>query len=148
MLQFSKIALTHSKQNWKSVKEKVCVNICTDFCLSKKVCSASWGCSIRSLVICRLLTLLFIKCAFHKWHRSSLWPPPSQTLTYYVGCDQATDWLKCTYKPMLSPQRTKKKIVLTSVIRSLLRNGIRISWCICTYLCVHRLRSRKTVDFK
>lgn len=90
---FPKLHLPTQNKTGSLLKEKVCVNICTDFCLSKKACSASWGWSKRSLVICRLLTLLFIKCAFHKWHRSSVWPPPTQTLTYYVGCDQATNRL-------------------------------------------------------
>ncbi len=114
MLRFSQIALTHSKQNWKSVKRKGLCKHLHRFLFEQEGVLCMLGCSIRSLVICRLLTLLFIKCAFHKWHRSSLWPLPSQTLTYYVGCDQATNRLGKTYlqanaQSSEEPLKKKKK---------------------------------------
>lgn len=143
---FPKLHLPPQNKTGSLLKENTCVNICTDFCLSKKACSASWGWSIRSLVICRLLTLLFIKCAFHKWHRSSVWPPP--TLTYYVGCDQATNRLAKMYLEANAQSSEKKgkklklKTVLTSV-EVLVRNGIRVSQC--TSTCVHRLRIGRTM---
>lgn len=141
---FPKLHLHAQNKTGSLLKEKVCVNICTDFCLSKKVCSASWGCSIRSLVICRLLTLLFIKCAFHKWHRSSLWPPPSQTLTYYVGCDQATNRLAKMYL-QANAQSSEKKKDRTDISYKIFAQ----EWHSCImvylyYLCVRRFRIRKT----